>query len=300
MKIMLIDRRTGAKIEEVIAGESFIKWSCQSILGKLFMDMIGSKKFLSLLMGHYQNSRYSKSQIHKFVKKMDINLEEAERSMISEYKTFNDFFTRKLKPGVRSINAADDVVISPADGRVLAYQNLREYQMLQVKGKYFSIKELLADPVSAEQFKNGSCIVVRLNPSDYHRFHFPISCIPKAHQVIAGQYYSVNPMSLECVDKVYCKNVRHISYLKNGKHGIIGVVEVGATMVGSVVQTYDPDCEAKKGEEKGYFQFGGSTVILLFQPNQITLDADLIVNTMNGFETLIRMGEAIGKIKDVG
>ncbi len=300
MSIILIDRSTGAKIEEIIVGESFLKWSCQSSLGRLFMDMIGSKKLMSLLMGHYQNSRFSKSQIHKFVKKMNINLEEAERSMISEYRSFNDFFTRKLKPGVRFIKAANDVVISPADGRILAYQNLQEYQMLQVKGKYFSIKKLLQDPVNAEEFKNGSCIVVRLNPSDYHRFHFPITCIPEAHQVIDGQYYSVNPMSLECVDKVYCKNVRHISYLRNGKQGIIGMVEVGAAMVGSVVQTYDPDCEAKKGEEKGYFQFGGSTVILLFQPNQITLDADLVVNTLNGFETLVRMGEAIGTIKDAG
>ncbi len=299
MSIVIVDRRTGEKIEEVVAGESFLKWSCQTKVGRSFMKLVGSKRNLSLLMGCYQSSRLSKGQINSFVKKMEINMEEAERSKISEYKSFNDFFTRKLKPGTRFIDKAEDVVISPVDGRILAYQNLQEYQMLQVKGKYFSIKELLADAANAEQFKNGSCIVARLNPADYHRFHFPITCIPGKYQVIEGRYYSVNPMSLESVDEVYCKNVRHISFLMGEEFGTMYMVEVGATMVGSVVQTYEPGFLVKKGEEKGCFQFGGSTVILLFKPDQITLDADLIVNTKNGFETLVKMGESIGKIKDV-
>jgi len=263
------------------------------------MDMVGSRKMLSSLMGFYQSSPLSKSQIHRFVETMGINMEEAEWSRVSDYKSFNDFFSRKLKPGARVTDANDEVVISPADGRILAYQNLKEYQMLQIKGKTFSVKELLVDSALAALFKNGSCIVVRLNPSDYHRFHFPVTCTPERHKEIKGRYYSVNPMSLMCVDKVYCKNVRQISILKSVKHGMIAMVEVGAAMVGSVKQTYKPDSEVKKGEEKGFFQFGGSTVILLFQPDRITLDSDLVENTVSGHETLVKMGESIGKAKDV-
>lgn len=299
MDIIVIDRKTDTKLKENVAGESFLQWSCRTFLGRTFMEVIGSRKLLSTLMGFYQNSALSKNQIHKFVETMEINLDEAERSQASDYKSFNDFFSRKLRPGVRTMDANDTVVVSPADGRVLAYQNLEEYQMLQIKGKPFSIKELLADSSTATLFKNGCCVVVRLNPSDYHRFHFPVTCIPARHKEISGRYFSVNPISLKCVDNVYCKNMRHISYLNNGKSGLIAMVEVGAAMVGSVMQTYQPDSQVKKGAEKGFFQFGGSTVILLFQPDHIILDADLIANTREGYETLVKMGESIGKVKDV-
>lgn len=298
MDIVVIDRKTGTRIKEVVAGESLLQWSCRTFLGRVIMEAIGSRKMLSTLMGFYQNSTFSKKQIHRFVETMEIKLDEAERPKVSDYKSFNDFFSRKLNPGARTMDANDSVVISPADGRVLAYPKLEEYQMLQIKGKSFSIMELLADSTDANIFKNGCCVVVRLNPSDYHRFHFPVTCIPGKHKEIKGRYYSVNPVSLMYVDEVYCKNVRHICYLKGGKLGRFAMVEVGASLVGSVVQTYQPDSQVKKGEEKGFFQFGGSTVIMLFQPGHIILDADLIANTMDGYETLLKMGDSIGKVID--
>lgn len=295
MSIIVVDRKTGAKVKEVVAGESFLKWSCESALGRIVMDKFGSRRITSSLMGHYQNASVSRRGISGFVQQMEIDMEEAERPGVSDYHSFNDFFARKLKPEARVIDAGENVVASPVDGRILAYQNLEAYQVLQVKGKYFSIKDLLGDATEAKKFENGSCIVARLNPSDYHRFHFPVACVPSKHQVIHGRYYSVNPLSLARVDEVYCKNVRHITYLMNEVNGRIAMIEVGATLVGSVVQTYQADHFVKKGGEKGFFQFGGSTVILLFQPGRIRLDEDLVDNTIVGFETLVQMGEPVGK-----
>lgn len=265
--------------------------------GRFFTDLLGSRKILSQIMGLYQDCRVSRRQLVAFIDEMNINMEEAERENPEMYRSFNDFFTRKLKPEARPLAADPEELISPADGRLLAYEKIKGDHLLQVKGKLFSLAELLKNSERASRFKNGSAVVVRLNPSDYHRFHFPADGIPEEPMAVKGRYYSVNPLSLHMTERVYNRNRREVTYIHSLEYGMIAMVEVGAALVGTIVQTYTPGMPMARGAEKGYFQFGGSTVIILVEPDKITLDRELLDNTKDGYETLVKMGETVGSIK---
>ncbi|MDW7671310.1 MAG: archaetidylserine decarboxylase [Bacillota bacterium] len=287
-------RETGQLMEEPVAGEKMLRWSCETPAGRTFTGLLGSRKILSVLVGFYQNSRFSRRRLNNFIQEMEINLEEADREKPEMYHSFNDFFARRLKPGARIISANPDRLISPADGRILAYQSVNPGQLWQIKGKSFSLAELLRDSETAKRYKNGCAVIIRLNPSDYHRFHFPVDGIPHEPVVAKGRYFSVNPLSLMMTDRVYCRNKRHLTTIDSLDFGQMVMVEVGAALVGSIVQTFLPEAPVMRGTEKGYFQFGGSTVLLLIQPGQVELDLDLLNNTEEGYETLIKMGEGIG------
>ena len=241
-----------------------------------------------------QKSVFSRYSVASFVKKMDIDLSEAERDKISQYRSFNDFFTRKLKPEARPLPADSGVLVSPADGRLLAYEYLEEANPLQIKGQSVSLEKLCMSGDVEKSHKRGSVVIVRLSPADYHRFHFPADGVTGHTTVIKGKYYSVNPLSLEKNEGVFFRNSRQVTCIDTFHYGRIIMVEVGATFVGSIVQTFAPGMPVTRGTEKGYFQFGGSTVILIFQKDRVRIDTDLLRNTKEGFETDVKMGESIG------
>ena len=137
------------------------------------------------------------------------------------------------------------------------------------------------------------CIIIRLAPVDYHRFHFPVSGNVSPNKKIEGDYYSVNPFALRKKAEIFWLNKREYTILSNPLFGDVIMAEVGATMVGSIVQTFKGS-SVNKGEEKGYFKFGGSTVVLLFEKSKIHIDEDLLINTAKGYETTVKMGERIG------
>ena len=139
-------------------------------------------------------------------------------------------------------------------------------------------------------------MIIRLAPVDYHRFHFPVSGNISVNKKIDGDYYSVNPFALRKKAEIFCLNKREYSILSNPLFGDVVIAEVGATMVGSIIQTFKGSY-VNKGMEKGYFKFGGSTVVLLFEKSKIHIDKDLLTNTANGYETTVKMGERIGAEK---
>jgi phosphatidylserine decarboxylase len=147
----------------------------------------------------------------------------------------------------------------------------------------------------AKKYKDGAMAIVRLAPADYHRFHFPASGKVSASKAINGHYFSVSPLALQRSLKIFCENYREYCILESPTFGDILISDVGATMVGSIIQTYKANSEIEKGDEKGYFAFGGSTLVLLFEKGKADFDADLTSNTKKGFETTIRMGEQIAK-----
>ena len=163
----------------------------------------------------------------------------------------------------------------------------------RVKGHRFDNLSFLNNADLAQNYLGGTLVIVRLAPPDYHRFHFPVSGSVSPNTQIDGDYYSVNPLALRKMTEIFCLNKREFTILSNPLFGDDVMAEVGATMAGSIVQTYTGDL-AKKGEEKGYFKFGGSTVVLLFEKNKICIDADLLINTLKGYETGIKQGEKIG------
>ncbi len=240
-------------------------------------------------MGYYQNTRISRRDIPGFVKALGIDLGEAEKTM-DEFTSFNDFFSRKLKPLARPIIPEPDRLCLPADGRILALPVLQEQTCLAVKGARLDLKHLLLDSALHSTHLGGTAIIVRLSPMDYHRFHFCFAGTPSQSRRISGHFYSVNPIALAEKPGLWSKNERQITILDNSRLGKILHIEVGATFVGKILQTFLPGSSVTKGQEKGTFLFGASTVILIFEPGKITLDPDLIENTQAGYETLDFMG----------
>ena len=287
--IRVIDRASGKEIIESVPSERMLRFLYTKPLGRLSLNLLFKRKFFSALAGWYMNTGLSKSRIRSFLSEFDISLEEYE---VPEkgFKTFNQFFYRKIKTGSRPIGKG---LVSPADGRIFAFQDIQDHKKFFVKGKEFTVTSFLNNKKLAEQYIGGSMVIVRLAPVDYHRFHFPESGSISASSEIKGAYYSVSPLALRNSLDIFCQNKREYSVLESESYGSIIISEVGATIVGSIIQTYDPQTTIQKGEEKGYFAMGGSTLVLLFEAGKVRFDQDLIQNTNNGLETLVKMGEQI-------
>lgn len=216
----------------------------------------------------------------------------------NEFKNFNEFFYRELKPSARPCSAPDDphIVVSPADCRSVVFNRLDDAQRIWVKGRDFSVERLLGNayPEDAKRFKNGALGIARLAPQDYHRFHIPVDGVMGEPKLIEGEYYTVNPMAIRSALDVYGENIRVCVPIDSAVHGRVMVICVGAMMVGSTVITRKAGDHVKRAEELGYFKFGGSTILLLFEPGVMQFDDDLIANSNGALETLIRVGMAIG------
>ena len=291
MKIKFIDRKSGDLITETPPGEVFLKLLYNNPFGKMAVLPVAKRKFLSAWYGKKMNKPSSVKKIKSFVKQLDINIDEAEKS-VSEFTSFNDFFYRTLKPSARPI---ENGFVSPGDGKMLAFENIADIHDFFIKGRKFTLKEFLGNDKLAEKHKNSSLIILRLAPNDYHRYHFPYSGTPSEMTKIKGDYFSVSPYALASnFTKVFCENKREYCILSSEEKGEIIVAPVGATMVGTIIETYNANQSVKKGDEMGYFAFGGSTIVLLVDKDKLTIDADIIKNTKNRIETFVKMGEKIG------
>ena len=289
--IFYINRQTGKKEQELVPGSKTMFFLYAKPLGKLNLFLLFKRKFLSQFSGWLANTEWSGKKIQKFIgeHKMDMSqfVEPKEG-----FKTFNRFFYRHVKPEARPIGTD---IISPADGKVLAFNNINDTKEFFVKGSAFNLSTFLKNSELAKKYENGSLMVVRLAPADYHRYHFPLSGTATTSKKIKGFYYSVSPLALQKNMRIFCENKREYAILKNNNYGDVLICDVGATMTGSIIQTYKPNQHLNKGDEKGHFAFGGSTLILLFEPNKMTFSKDLIENTKSGFETTVLMGETIGE-----
>ena len=209
----------------------------------------------------------------------------------SQFKNFNEFFYRALKPDARPCSAPDDprVIVSPADCRSVVFNNLESAQSIWVKGREFTVERLLGDayPEDAKRYHGGSLGIFRLAPQDYHRFHIPVDGVLDEPKTIEGEYYTVNPMAIRSALDVYGENVRVICPIDSVSHGRVMVICIGAMMVGSTVITRKKGDRVQRAEELGYFKFGGSTLLVLCEPGQMKYDADLVDNSQSALETLV-------------
>ncbi len=278
-------------LKEVVLGDGFIKWAYQTMSGKLFNPLLYNFSFLSAILGKFFDSKLSKGRIAKVIAELDIDMSEVEKQ---NFETFNDFFYRKLRKEVRPFNDDNHEICSPADGRVLVYPELAENTTIKVKGAESNIADLFAGDFP--EFEGGSVAVVRLCPADYHRFHFPCSGVITQTKKIKGQFHSVNPVALESVENVFVRNKREYSIIENPVFGKVGYLEVGAFGVAGIEQTWS-DKNVQKMDEKGYFKFGGSTVVLVFEKNKIEFTKDLLENSAKGMEVLLKVGTPLGTSK---
>lgn len=292
MSIEYIDRQTGNILNEDTPANGIMNFLYgNNPMGKLSLNSLFKRKFLSSLGGKYMNSKASLKKVKPFIDKYNI---EMDHFIVPKngFKHFNDFFYRKVKTDKRPIQQG---VISPADGRVLAFQNIKDTTNFFIKGSQFDLTKFLNNKALASKYNNGSMFIVRLAPVDYHRYHFPVSGKVSDNTKIKGDYYSVSPVALKKSLAIFLQNKREYCTVATEDNGEVLIMDVGATMTGSIIQTHKPNTIIDKGLEKGYFAFGGSTLVLLFEPNTIKFSKDLLTNTKNGYETFLKMGETIGQ-----
>ncbi|KAJ5998480.1 Phosphatidylserine decarboxylase-related protein [Penicillium sp. IBT 35674x] len=259
-------------------------------------------KSLSIKQGRKYDDPASVSQIRDFINFHQLDMTEVLQP-IEKFKNFNEFFYRALKPDARPCSAPDDprVVVSPADCRSVVFDRMNEATGIWVKGREFSVERLMgkAYPEDAARYRNGALGVFRLAPQDYHRFHVPVDGIMGEPKTIEGEYYTVNPMAIRSALDVYGENVRVLVPIDSVAHGRVMVVCVGAMMVGSTVITRKAGEKVSRAEELGYFKFGGSTLLVLFEEGVINFDRDLVDNSKGPLETLIRVGMSVGHSPDI-
>lgn len=273
-----------------------------SLLNFLYNNSVGkflrsglTKKWFSSMAGFYCDRSFSKRHISKFIHNNNINSAEAQKS-IKEFTTFNDFFIRTLKPDARPIDHELLSITSPTDGHVMIFENSTSTMRFPIKESSFNLQQFLGNKEQAANYEGGTIMIFRLAPWDYHRFHFPIDCIPTKPYHINGRYESVNPLVYYSGIQPLTENERHSYLLKNNICDAITMVSVGALCVGKIIETYTPEKNYKKGDETGYFCFGGSTLVLIFKCNAIKVSLEILNNSKEGKETPIKMGQAIGTI----
>lgn len=283
-----IERKT-KKIVNIKDQKSLI-FLYKTIPGRIILKII-TKPVFSKITGHLINSKLSKAYIKKFIQKNNIDMTKYKKET---YKNFNDFFTRNVNNPKPEKDINKNLLISPCDAKLMVYE-IKENLTINVKNSTYNIETLIKEKPN-KNFKNGKCLVFRLSPDDYHRYHAFDNQEIKKTKKIKGLLHTVNPISYE-THKVFTENQREVSLIKTENFQEIYQIEVGALNIGKIHNTAKKNL--KKYEEKGYFSFGGSTIILLFQNNAILIDEDIEKNSKKGLETKIQYQEVIGKTKKI-
>lgn len=287
--ISYFNRYTGKIEEEQIYGERALRFAYQTPPGRLALAWAVKRAWFSRWYGNRMDRWKSSVLIKPFIEKYGLNPEEFALPP-SKYHTFNEFFYRKLKPEARPIDPDPNSVVFPADGRHLGFQKVSEIDAVFVKGQRFDLPALLGSHELAEKYADGTLILSRLCPVDYHRFHFVTAGTPVSPKLINGPLYSVSPIALKRNLSYLWQNKRVLTVIRTANLGEVIQMEIGATNVGSIVQTAVPYQPAAKGAEKGYFRFGGSSTITLFEPSKVTLAADLVKQTALQRELYTQVG----------
>jgi phosphatidylserine decarboxylase len=290
--IQFHNRYTSELETEEIYGEGFLRFTYENPLGKLALAAAVKRAWFSRYYGHRMDQHKSREKVTPFIEKFGVDPDEF-ADQPEDFRTFNEFFYRKLKPAARPIAASKTIATFPADGRHFGIQDLSKSAGIFAKGQRLSLEELLGDRDLASRYADGSAVISRLCPVDYHRFHFPVSGTADEARLINGHLFSVNPIALRRNIAILWRNKRTLTEIKSPTFGHVIMLEVGATCVGGTVQTYTPKSEIHKGDEKGYFKFGGSMTITLFERGRATLPDDLAMTSDQQIELYAKMGDAM-------
>lgn len=288
-QVEYVDRASGRRVVESVMGDRALRFAYETLLGRTLWPVLFGSRLVSAVLGRRYDAPRSKRDIAALAALPGCRPEEAERPL-ADYASFNDFFTRRLRPGARPVGEG---VVSPADGRLCLFLDADADTPFPLKGATRALRAVFDGAAPAGRY---DVAVVRLAPVDYHRFHFPCACATEGPaRVVPGRYHSVNPIALARAPDVYADNERQIVKCR-AAFGDFWLVDVGAFGVGTIVQTYSGDRHAK-GDEKGYFKFGGSTVILVTAAGALAFDADLVANSAAGLETRVLCGERIARVR---
>jgi phosphatidylserine decarboxylase len=280
--------------QEQVPGGGFLALCYGSPWGRFMTDALWSRKFVSRFYGLAFSMAWSRRCIEPFVRQNRIPMDEVE---VPEggFRSFSDFFIRRLKPGSRPLPIDPEALIAPADSRLKAFP-LNAQTVLAVKGHRLTLADLVDGADAAQTFCDGICLQFRLAPCDYHRFGYICGGVQGAIHNVPGRLYSVSPLAMASRPFIWGRNFRQWYVIESSTLGPILEIDVGATNVGSIVQHHPAGGPCRRGAEKGYFQLGGSTVLIILPPGRVELDPDIAKYSDRGIETLVRYGEKVGRI----
>jgi phosphatidylserine decarboxylase len=294
-EILFYDRYEGRLRAEAIFGERSLRWAYETRLGRLCLEGVVKRPWFSGLYGRWADSTASAKEIAPFLERFSVDPSEFAAPPES-FRSFNEFFYRRLREGARPIASGDDVAVFPADGRHLLIPDLSAKSSIYAKGRRLDLAAFLGDAELATAYHGGSAVLSRLCPTDYHRFHFPLDGECGSPRRIGGALYSVSPVALARSLRYLLENKRRVTEVRHPRIGSYLFVEIGATNVGGIVDSAEPGQTITKGQEKGYFRFGGSMVACLFQAGGFLPESDLAEQSAAGIELYARMGDRMGRI----
>ncbi len=293
MDIKLFNRYSGQMESEKVYGEGAVRWLYESAAGKIFGPLVVAP-ITSKLYGWLQGTNWSAGKVNPFIKNFDIKIDDfilQQENSETPYKSFNDFFIRPFKAGKRPFVQGERMGAF-AEARYYGYEALGDDETIPVKGNFLSGPAVVNSPKWSETFAGGPCLLARLCPVDYHRYHYPDNGRVLDHYRIRGQLHSVNPLALQKKQDIFIQNERVVTILETENFGKLAYVEVGAVCVGKIVQSGSLE-NFNRGEEKGYFLFGGSTVIVFGEPGKWKPSADILKATKAGHEVYIHLGDEV-------
>lgn len=272
-------------IETPEVGAGAMRFAYENPVGRALTKAILCRKFISNLYAAWQKSRLSKGKVRKFIAQYHIALDDC---TAQEFPNFNAFFTRKRKNYVNQ--TAENELPAIADSKLTALP-IDENRVFSVKGVPYTTAELLENETLAAEYAGGTCLIFRLSPDDYHRYVYPDAGTQEKTVAIKGVLHSVNPIAGSL--GVYRRNARRYTLLHTEHFGDVVQMEVGALLVGKICNHNETVVKIDKLQEKGYFEYGGSTVILLLKKDAVTVDADILKYSAKGIETKVKIGERI-------
>ena len=279
--------RAGNEFIEANSQEKFLEMLYDTSFGRRLLSIL-VKPGLSSFAGDMLDTKASKCLIPSFIRQNNINMDEY---IDTDFESYNDFFTRKIKQSARPFDMAPDVLCSPCDAKLSVYP-INEDSVFSIKNSVYSLEKLFDSQKVAKRFVGGTLLMFRLTVDDYHRYCFPDGGEKSGYRRIPGVFHTVNPLANEKYP-IYTKNTREYCLIRTDNFGTILMMEVGAMLVGKIAN-YSGKKFVKRGEEKGRFEFGGSTIIICLEKDKALIDADILANTSEDFETRVKMGERIG------
>lgn len=277
----------GKKVSNITNQDKLLSFLYTNIFGRMLLKPLIQPQ-VSKLAGRYLSSAHSKWLISKFIERNEINMDIYEEC---DYSSFNDFFTRKIKPDCRPVPEDLDVLISPCDCLATVYP-IQENTTFSIKNTEYTLRSLLRSPRLANRFRGGYAYVLRLTVEDYHRYLYSVSGKQSKNYHIDGTFHTVNPIANDYLP-IYKENTREYTVIHSKEFGDVLQMEVGALLVGKI-SNHKQSTVVTRGEEKGFFEYGGSTIVVLTQKGRVTPRSDLLTNSKNGYETKVLQAHPLG------
>ncbi|EDY80499.1 phosphatidylserine decarboxylase [Verrucomicrobiia bacterium DG1235] len=293
-EIRFYNRYSGREEVEEVYGESFVRWTYETTMGRIGLWLLAKRAAFSHWYGWRMNRASSVSKIRPFIEEYGLDEDEFLEG-VESYSNFNDFFYRKLKASARPLVEEEGMVALPADARHLGVSNLGEVEGLFAKGQFFDIQALVGSVSLADNYRRGAAVVSRLCPVDYHRFHSPVAGKIVEQRLINGPLNSVSPIALRRSMDYLWENKRVLTVIDTPDLGRVSFLAIGATCVGSILMTAEEGNVVEKGGELGYFAFGGSCVITIFERGRVELAEDLRDNGGRQIEVYAKVGDLLGR-----